>query len=140
MNASARTHPDPVSYPHLLNPIRYDLTIDLTVPPGTSSNASTPSNKKMDDKPTTPIAKPATPTNSAANSNGVPKGVGVNKPPVLNPGGYPPYLGGPLNGELCLELILKLTISNVDLLFQELPMNCRPPTAVPECTTTCPTR
>lgn len=65
---------------------------------GTSSNASTPSNKKLDDKPTTPIAKPATPTNSAANSNGVPKGVGVNKPPVLNPGGYPPYLGGPLNG------------------------------------------
>ncbi|KXJ77078.1 hypothetical protein RP20_CCG008371 [Aedes albopictus] len=48
----------------------------------------------MDDKPTTPIAKPATPTNSAA-SNGVPKV--VNKPPVLNPG-YPPYLGGPLNG------------------------------------------
>ncbi|XP_053689814.1 protein groucho-like isoform X2 [Sabethes cyaneus] len=61
---------------------------------GTSSNASTPSNKKLDDKPTTPIAKPATPTNSAA-SNGVPKV--VTKPPVLNPG-YPPYLAGPLNG------------------------------------------
>uniref|UniRef100_A0A182M2D2 Groucho/TLE N-terminal Q-rich domain-containing protein n=1 Tax=Anopheles culicifacies TaxID=139723 RepID=A0A182M2D2_9DIPT len=61
---------------------------------GTSSNASTPSNKKLDDKPTTPIAKPATPTNSVA-SNGVPKV--VNKPPVLNPG-YPPYLAGPLNG------------------------------------------
>uniref|UniRef100_A0A182PTA2 Groucho/TLE N-terminal Q-rich domain-containing protein n=1 Tax=Anopheles epiroticus TaxID=199890 RepID=A0A182PTA2_9DIPT len=39
---------------------------------GTSSNASTPSNKKLDDKPTTPVAKPATPTNSVA-SNGVPK-------------------------------------------------------------------
>ncbi|XP_040164297.1 protein groucho-like isoform X1 [Anopheles arabiensis] len=61
---------------------------------GTSSNASTPSNKKLDDKPTTPIAKPATPTNSVA-SNGVPKV--VNKPPVINPG-YPPYLAGPLNG------------------------------------------
>uniref|UniRef100_A0A336KSH6 CSON014834 protein n=1 Tax=Culicoides sonorensis TaxID=179676 RepID=A0A336KSH6_CULSO len=64
---------------------------------GTSSNASTPSNKKMEDKPSTPVSKSVTPTNSQ--SNGLPPGgmmKGVVKPPVLNPG-YPHYLG-PLNG------------------------------------------
>jgi groucho len=78
---------------------------------GTSSNASTPSNKKMEDKPSTPIAKSVTPgPNNAGGpggpSNGISGGGGaggggglvktVAKPPVLNPG-YPPYLG-PLNG------------------------------------------
>lgn len=37
---------------------------------GTSSNASTPSNKKLEDKPATPIAKSVTPTNSNP-SNGI---------------------------------------------------------------------
>lgn len=65
---------------------------------GTSSNASTPSNKKMEDKPSTPVAKSVTPTNSSG-SNGLPPGSmmkGVVKPPLMNPG-YPHYLG-PLNG------------------------------------------
>lgn len=31
---------------------------------GTSSNASTPSNKKMEEKPSTPLSKSVTPTNS----------------------------------------------------------------------------
>lgn len=65
---------------------------------GTSSNASTPSNKKLEDKPSTPVSKSVTPTNSQ--SNGLPPGSmmkGVVKPPVLNPG-YPPHYLGPLNG------------------------------------------
>ena len=86
---------------------------------GTSSNASTPSNKKLEDKPSTPIAKSVTPTNSNP-SNGISGGAGgsgsgssgsngggsgsnpgglvkaVAKPPVLNPN-YPHYLG-PMNG------------------------------------------
>lgn len=76
---------------------------------GTSSNASTPSNKKLEEKPSTPIAKSVTPTNSnpsngiggGSSSNGgqgPPGGVkAVAKPPVLNPN-YPHYLGGPMNG------------------------------------------
>lgn len=63
---------------------------------GTSSNASTPSNKKLEDKPSTPVAKSVTPTSG---SNGMPPGAmmkGIVKPPVLN-AGYPHYLG-PLNG------------------------------------------
>ncbi|KAG4065010.1 hypothetical protein HA402_004133 [Bradysia odoriphaga] len=76
---------------------------------GTSSNASTPSNKKLEEKPSTPIAKSVTPTNSnpsngigsGSSSNGgqlPPSGVvkAVAKPPVLNPN-YPHYLG-PMNG------------------------------------------
>lgn len=92
---------------------------------GTSSNASTPSNKKLEDKPSTPIAKSVTPTNSnPSNGNGVGGGLGVGpsgsgggsgsggnvggaggqvplvkavaKPPVMNPN-YPHYLG-PMNG------------------------------------------
>lgn len=86
---------------------------------GTSSNASTPSNKKMEEKPSTPIAKSVTPTNSNP-SNGLGGGGGgssgsgsggggssgmnmqggivkaVAKPPVMNPN-YPHYLG-PMNG------------------------------------------
>lgn len=42
---------------------------------GTSSNASTPSNKKIEDKPSTPIAKSVTPTNSNP-SNGIGGGGG----------------------------------------------------------------
>lgn len=70
---------------------------------GTSSNASTPSNKKIDDnKPSTPIAKSVTPTNSNP-SNGL-SGIvkSVAKPPVLN-SGYPHYLG-PMNGASPHEL------------------------------------
>ncbi|GAB0097142.1 TLE_N domain-containing protein [Sergentomyia squamirostris] len=66
---------------------------------GTSSNASTPSNKKLEDKPSTPISKSVTPTNSSANGHAGAPPVAVKavaKPPVLNPG-YPHYLG-PLNG------------------------------------------
>lgn len=89
---------------------------------GTSSNASTPSNKKIEEKPSTPIAKSVTPTNSnPSNGNGV-GGIGVGasgsggggsggiggaggqaplvkavaKQPVMNPN-YPHYLG-PMNG------------------------------------------
>lgn len=90
---------------------------------GTSSNASTPSNKKMEEKPSTPISKSVTPngTNGIGPSNGgtpgnggvgpsngggpmgpggpVPGGLvkAVPKPP-MNPGGYPPHYLGPLNG------------------------------------------
>ncbi|XP_055693745.1 protein groucho-like isoform X2 [Lutzomyia longipalpis] len=74
---------------------------------GTSSNASTPSNKKLEDKPSTPISKSVTPTNSSNGHAGAPPGGGVvkavAKPPVLNPGAYPHYLG-PLNGAAPHEL------------------------------------
>uniref|UniRef100_A0A1L8DX46 Putative transducin-like enhancer of split protein n=1 Tax=Nyssomyia neivai TaxID=330878 RepID=A0A1L8DX46_9DIPT len=74
---------------------------------GTSSNASTPSNKKLEDKPSTPISKSVTPTNSSNGHAGAPPGgavvKAVAKPPVLNPGGYPHYLG-PLNGAAPHEL------------------------------------
>lgn len=80
---------------------------------GTSSNASTPSNKKMEEKPSTPIAKSVTPngqgpsngmgggsSGSGSGSNGGGGGGGglkpVAKPAVLN-SGYPHYLG-PMNG------------------------------------------
>lgn len=63
---------------------------------GTSSNASTPSNKKLEEKPSTPIAKSVTPTNSNP-SNGLPSVVkSVAKPPVLN-SAYPYHLA-PMNG------------------------------------------
>lgn len=89
---------------------------------GTSSNASTPSNKKMEEKPSTPISKSVTPTNGTNGigpSNGAPGGpsnggpvgavpVGglvkaIAKPPGLNPAGYPHYLGQ-LNGASPHEL------------------------------------
>lgn len=56
---------------------------------GTSSNASTPSNKKMEEKPSTPLAKSVTPTNS----NGTNGDKNLPRPPVLNPN-YPHYLAG----------------------------------------------
>ncbi|KAK9712319.1 WD domain, G-beta repeat [Popillia japonica] len=66
---------------------------------GTSSNASTPSTKKLDgDKPTTPISKSVTPTSvtpGAAGSSGLKP---VVKPPAL--GQYPPYLAGAAPHEL----------------------------------------
>lgn len=63
---------------------------------GTSSNASTPSTKKLDgDKPSTPISKSVTPTSAAGSSSG--GGLKpVVKPPAL--GQYPPYLAGMANG------------------------------------------
>ncbi|KAK9712321.1 WD domain, G-beta repeat [Popillia japonica] len=70
---------------------------------GTSSNASTPSTKKLDgDKPTTPISKSVTPTSvtpGAAGSSGLKP---VVKPPAL--GQYPPYLAGMSNGAAPHEL------------------------------------
>lgn len=58
---------------------------------GTSSNASTPSTKKLDaDKPTTPISKSITPTSVASGSAGSSGLKPVVKPPTLGP--YPPYL------------------------------------------------
>ncbi|XP_060524762.1 transducin-like enhancer protein 4 [Cylas formicarius] len=65
---------------------------------GTSSNASTPSTKKLDgEKPTTPISKSVTPTSAAGSSSGSGGLKPVVKPPTL--GQYPPYLamanGGP---------------------------------------------
>lgn len=52
---------------------------------GTSSNASTPSTKKMEEKPTTPISKSVTPTSggsgsSAAGASGLKP---IVKPPTL---------------------------------------------------------
>ncbi|KAE8745425.1 hypothetical protein FOCC_FOCC007805 [Frankliniella occidentalis] len=59
---------------------------------GTSSNASTPSTKKMDEKPTTPISKSVTPTNAGSANN---TAAGALKPlkPQSALGQYP-YLGG----------------------------------------------
>lgn len=58
---------------------------------GTSSNASTPSTKKLDgEKPTTPISKSVTPTSAAGSSAGGGGLKPVVKPPAL--GQYPPYL------------------------------------------------
>lgn len=62
---------------------------------GTSSNASTPSTKKLDgEKPTTPISKSVTPT-SGGSAGSVAGGSGLKpvvKPPAL--GQYPHYLAG----------------------------------------------
>lgn len=67
---------------------------------GTSSNASTPSAKKLDgEKPTTPISKPVTPTSAGAAASGA-GGSGLKpvvKPPALAQ--YPSYLAGMSNGE-----------------------------------------
>ncbi|KAJ8926653.1 hypothetical protein NQ314_020955 [Rhamnusium bicolor] len=58
---------------------------------GTSSNASTPSTKKLDgEKPSTPISKSVTPTSAAGSSSGSSGLKPVVKPPAL--GQYPPYL------------------------------------------------
>lgn len=67
----------------IINPIWYFRS-------GTSSNASTPSAKKLDEKPSTPISKPVTPTSGAsgAGTAGAPLKAAV-KPPALQ---YP-YLG-----------------------------------------------
>lgn len=64
---------------------------------GTSSNASTPSTKKLDgEKPSTPISKSVTPTSSSAAAGG--SGLKpVVKPPTL--GQYPPYLASMSNGK-----------------------------------------
>lgn len=82
---------------------------------GTSSNASTPSNKKNEDKPATPIAKSVTPSPSnQVPTNGIPSMSGTPgtssplvksapKPPALNAGTYPPYLGQ-MNGGPSHEL------------------------------------
>lgn len=64
---------------------------------GTSSNASTPSTKKLDsvgEKPSTPISKPVTPTSAAGSSSGGGGSGGGLKPVVKPPalGQYPPYL------------------------------------------------
>lgn len=60
---------------------------------GTSSNASTPSTKKMEEKPTTPISKSVTPTSGGSTSSGGAGGSALKpvvKPPPL---GQYPYLG-----------------------------------------------
>ncbi|RZF44053.1 hypothetical protein LSTR_LSTR011516, partial [Laodelphax striatellus] len=71
---------------------------------GTSSNASTPSTKKMEEKPTTPISKSVTPTSggSGGGSGGSAGGgagpAGAALKPVVKPPSlaaqYPHYLGG----------------------------------------------
>lgn len=64
---------------------------------GTSSNASTPSTKKLDgDKPSTPISKPVTPTSGTPGAAGGSGLKPVVKPPAL--GQYPSYLAGMSNG------------------------------------------
>ncbi|XP_066256752.1 transducin-like enhancer protein 4 isoform X1 [Euwallacea similis] len=60
---------------------------------GTSSNASTPSTKKMEDKPSTPISKSVTPTSAAGSSSG--SGAMKSVPKAGSLGQYPPYLGMP---------------------------------------------
>lgn len=50
---------------------------------GTSSNASTPSTKKMEEKPTTPISKSVTPTSGG--SGGSVAGASAMKPLVKPP-------------------------------------------------------
>ncbi|XP_012282060.1 protein groucho isoform X2 [Orussus abietinus] len=65
---------------------------------GTSSNASTPSAKKMDDreKPVTPISKPLTPTSGSAAASGGLKSKLLQGPPPGVGGAYPPhYSPGP---------------------------------------------
>lgn len=58
---------------------------------GTSSNASTPSTKKLDsEKPTTPISKSVTPTSASGSASGSGGLKPVVKPPAL--GQYPPYI------------------------------------------------
>ncbi|XP_065221828.1 protein groucho isoform X3 [Planococcus citri] len=62
---------------------------------GTSSNASTPSAKKMEEKPTTPISKSVTPTSGGSGSSVA--GSSALKPLVKTPtlaAGYPHYLTG----------------------------------------------
>ncbi|XP_072153256.1 transducin-like enhancer protein 4 isoform X2 [Bemisia tabaci] len=69
---------------------------------GTSSNASTPSAKKMEEKPTTPISKSVTPTSggSASSIVGGPSSAlkPLVKPPALSQ--YPHYLAGAAPHEL----------------------------------------
>ncbi|XP_034241748.1 protein groucho-like isoform X4 [Thrips palmi] len=61
---------------------------------GTSSNASTPSTKKMDnEKPSTPISKSVTPTSAGSANNSAAGGMKPLKPPSAL-GQYPHYLGG----------------------------------------------
>lgn len=68
----------------------FDNLLLTIIRSGTSSNASTPSAKKLDEKPSTPISKPVTPTSGAsgAGAAGAPLKAAV-KPPALQ---YP-YLG-----------------------------------------------
>lgn len=64
---------------------------------GTSSNASTPSTKKLDgEKPTTPISKSVTPTSGGSSGGGSAGGAGGSglKPVVKPPSLYPHYLAG----------------------------------------------
>ncbi|CAH1100207.1 unnamed protein product [Psylliodes chrysocephalus] len=58
---------------------------------GTSSNASTPSTKKMEEKPPTPISKSVTPTSAAGSSSGSASG-GLKPIKQQGLGQYPPYL------------------------------------------------
>ncbi|BES87732.1 Groucho/TLE N-terminal Q-rich domain [Nesidiocoris tenuis] len=60
---------------------------------GTSSNASTPSTKKMEEKPTTPISKSVTPTSGGSSESVAASGaMKPLKPPPLSQ--YPHYLAG----------------------------------------------
>uniref|UniRef100_A0A0K8SNJ1 Groucho/TLE N-terminal Q-rich domain-containing protein n=6 Tax=Lygus hesperus TaxID=30085 RepID=A0A0K8SNJ1_LYGHE len=61
---------------------------------GTSSNASTPSTKKMEEKPTTPISKSVTPTSGGSSGSVAASGAmkPLVKPPSLSQ--YPHYLAG----------------------------------------------
>ncbi|XP_047004369.1 transducin-like enhancer protein 4 isoform X2 [Schistocerca americana] len=65
---------------------------------GTSSNASTPSTKKLDgEKPTTPISKSVTPTSGGSSGGGSAAGAAGGsglKPVVKPPSLYPHYLAG----------------------------------------------
>lgn len=64
---------------------------------GTSSNASTPSNKKLEDKPSTPIAKSVTPTGSNQ-SNGLGGGGSVGGGSSSSGSNGPNGSNGGLNG------------------------------------------
>ncbi|KAJ8969412.1 hypothetical protein NQ317_009514 [Molorchus minor] len=86
---------------------------------GTSSNASTPSTKKLDgEKPTTPISKSVTPTSVAGSSSGNAGLKPVVKPPAL--GQYPPYLAMS-NGAAPHELQAAAAAGNYGGLHNNLP-------------------
>jgi hypothetical protein len=94
---------------------------------GTSSNASTPSTKKLDgDKPSTPISKSVTPTSAAGSSSGGSGLKPVVKPPAL--GQYPPYLAGMSNGKQKRDIARwKGSIRSFVVSLQERLTTCKRP-------------
>lgn len=104
-----------------------DCFFNLISRSGTSSNASTPSTKKLDgDKPTTPISKSVTPTSGGSSGGSGGQGAaGVGLKPVVKPPAlsqYPYHLAA-MNGQYskssipCFIQYLNLNFSKVHLVF-----------------------